>query len=164
MPGVFARVSPRYGTPYVAILTVIVLTVAEIVWVRASKGILPLGPFPEYLPFFFWLAQYGSLSLAVLYAAVSLAGLIGLWGKANPASLVLAVVVGLAITGLAIFSAVYKVPSPLNTVTLWWSLWALIGVVLTIGLIVTGRFRRSAHAAGVTGPAPPPEEMVRPEF
>jgi amino acid transporter len=164
IPGAFAGVSRRFGTPYVAIITLIILTAAEIVWVRAAHGVLPLGPFPEYLPFFFWLAQYGSLSLAVLYAAVSLAGLIGLWGKANPAPLVVAVVVGLAITGLAIFSAVYKVPEPLNTVTAWWGGWALVGVLITIGLTATGRFRLSAQGAGAIGPDVPAEEMVRPEF
>ncbi len=164
VPGVFAKVSNRYGTPWVAILAVIVLTVGEIIWVRASKGILPLGPFPEYFPFFLWLAQYGSLSLAVLYAAVSLAGMIGLWGKANPAALVLAVVVGLAITGLAIFSAVYKVPSPLNSVTAWWGGWAIVGILITVVLVATGRFRQSAQAAGALTAHVTPEEQVHPEF
>jgi amino acid transporter len=164
VPGVFAKVSPRYGTPWVAIVTVIVLTVAEILWVRLSKGILPLNGAPEYFPFFLWLAQYGSLSLAVLYAAVSLAGLIGLWGKVNPAPLVVAFIVGIAITGLAIFSAVYKVPSPLNTVTLYWAIWAGIGIVITLVLIGTGRFRQSASGAGALTSHLEAEEQVHPEF
>ncbi len=164
VPGVFARVSGRYGTPYVAIVTVVLVAVVEIIAVRASHGIIALNGLPEYFPFFLWLAQYGSLSLAVLYAAVSLAGLFGLWGKVNPAALVVAVVVGLAITGLAIFSAVCKVPAPLNTVTAWWGGWAILGALITIGLVATGRFRVSAQGAGAIGPDVPADEMVRPEF
>ncbi len=164
VPGVFATVSRRFGTPYAAILTVVVLTTAEIVWVRLAHGILPLNGLPEYFAFFLWLAQYGSLSLAVLYAAVSLAGLIGLWGKVNPTPLVAAVIVGLAITGLAIFSAVYKVPAPLNTVTTWWVAWAAVGVVITVALISMGKFRQSAQGAGALDAHMEPLEQVHPEF
>ena len=164
VPAVFAKVDRRYGTPSVAIVTIVLLTVILLLWVRAATGILPLGPYPEYLPVFFWLAQYGSLSLAVLYAAVSLAGLLGLWGKASSTPLIVAVVVGLAITGLAIFSAVYKVPSPLNTVTMWWLIWAGIGIVITVLLIATGRFRKSAQGAGALEAHIAPEEQVHPEF
>jgi amino acid transporter len=164
VPGVFAKVSRRYGTPYAAILSVIVLTVGEIAWVRLSHGILPLNGLPEYLQFFFWLAQYGSLSLAVLYAAVSLAGLIGLWGKSDAAPLVAAVVVGLAITGLAIYSAIHAVPPPLNTVAAWWLGWAAIGVVITVALIATGRFRPSAQGVGALDAHAGAGEQVRPEF
>ena len=95
---------------------------------------------------------------------MSLAGLFGLWGKESPGPLILAVAVGLAITGLAIYSAVYKVPAPLNTVTRWFVGWAAVGVMITVGLIATGRFRLSAQGAGAIGPDVPAEEMVRPEF
>lgn len=164
VPGVFAKVSSRWGTPYAAILTVVLLTVVEITWVRLSHGILPLNGLPEYFAFFLWLAQYGSLSLAVLYAAVSVAALFGLWGKTNAVALVIAVAVGLAITGLAIFSAVYKVPAPLNTVTTYFLIWAGIGVGILLLLMGTGRFRRSAQGAGAIDAHLDATAQVHPEF
>jgi amino acid transporter len=175
IPGAFAGVSPRYGTPVVAILTVVVLTVVEVLVVRGSHGILPLGPFPEYFAFFLWLAQYGSLSLAVIYAALALASIRGLSGQVNPGGLAIAVVLALVITGLAIFSAVYHVPAPLNTVTMYFLIWAAIGVVILVVLVTQNKFRLSAQGAGAitagqeaaghleTGVAPPGPE-VRPEF
>jgi amino acid transporter len=175
IPGFFAGVSGRYGTPVVAIGTLVVITVIEIAAVRVSHGIIPLNGLPEYFAFFLWLAQYGSLSLAVIYAALALASIRGLAGQVNPGALGIAVILALVITGLAIFSAVYHVPSPLNTVTLYFVIWALIGVVILVVLISQGKFRLSAQGAGAitagqeaaghleTGVAPPGPE-VRPEF
>jgi amino acid transporter len=175
IPGFFAGVSGRYGTPVVAIGTLVVITVIEIAAVRVSHGIIPLNGLPEYFAFFLWLAQYGSLSLAVIYAALALASIRGLAGQVNPGALGIAVILALVITGLAIFSAVYHVPSPLNTVTLYFVIWALIGVVILVVLMSQGKFRLSAQGAGAitagqeaaghleTGVAPPGPE-VRPEF
>lgn len=175
IPGVFAGVSKRYGTPVVAILTLVVVTVVEILAVRLSHGILPLNGLPEYFAFFLWLAQYGSLSLAVIYAALALASIRGLSGHVNAGGLAVAVILALVITGLAIFSAVYHVPAPLNTVTLYFAIWAVIGVVILVVLVSQGKFRLSAQGAGAitagqeaaghleTGVAPPGPE-VRPEF
>jgi amino acid transporter len=170
IPGLFASVSERWGTPTISIAVVVTLTVIEILAVRLSHGILPLNGAPEYIVFFFWLAQYGSLSLAVIYAALALSSIRGLAGHVEPAPLGIAVVLSLAITGLAIFSAVYKVPAPLNTVSLYFLIWAIIGVVILAALVGQNKFRQSAQAAGAigarqiqTGVAPPGAD-VRPEF
>jgi amino acid transporter len=173
IPGAFAKVSPRFGTPVASIATVLVITVAEIIWVRLSHGVLPLNGAPEYIVFFFWLAGYGSLSLAVIYAAVSLAALFGLWGKVDAGKLVLAVVVALGITCLAIYSAIYKVPAPFNTVPAWFLAWTAVGVIILVALVGLGKFRLSAQGAGAIGAgseaevlagAAPPGAEVRPEF
>lgn len=163
VPGVFAKVSDRWGTPYVSIITIVLIAVLEILWVRAAHGILRLDGSPEYLVFFFWMSQYGALSLAVLYAAVSLAGLFGLWNKTNNVALVIAVAVALVVTGLAIFSAVWKVPKPLDTVSWWFLGWAAVGVIILIALWGTGNFRQSVQGAGALE-GREPEVMVRPEF
>lgn len=162
VPGAFARVSPRFGTPVLAIATVVVITVGEILWVRFAHGILPLNGQPEYLVFFFWLAQYGSLSLAVIYAAVAVASVPGLLNKVNNGALAIAVILSLAITGLAIYSAVYKVPEPFNTVTIWFLGWAAVGVLILVALLATRRFRLSAQAAGAVGPGPGVEPTATP--
>jgi amino acid transporter len=164
VPGAFAKVDRRFGTPYVSILTITVIAVAQILWVRLSHGVLPLNGAPEYFVFFLWMAQYGSLSLAVLYAAVSIAGAFGLWNKTNNTKLLVAVVVALAVTGLAIFSAVYKVPEPFNT-AIWWFLgWAAVGVLILLALVGTKRFRQSAQGAGAIDAHLDPGVQVHPEF
>ena len=78
----------------------------------------------------------------------------GLWGKVNNAALGLAITVGVVITALAIYSAVYKVPSPFNAI--WWVflIWSAIGAIILLALVSQGRWRLSAQAAGATGPAP----------
>src|SRR5205823_7144302 len=61
IPGAFASVSKRYGTPAGAIVTLIVIAVAEIIWVRLGHGVLSknipgvppnVAQFPEYFPLF----------------------------------------------------------------------------------------------------------------
>jgi amino acid transporter len=164
VPGVFARVSPRFGTPWLAIATIVILAVAEIAWVRLAHGVFDLNGQPEFFVFFLWMAQYGSMSLAVMYAVVSVAGGFGLWNQSNRTMLVIAVVVALVVTGLAIFSAVYKVPSPFNTAIYWFLGWAAVGVVILLVLIATGRFRQSASGARALMAHVESDEEVRPEF
>jgi amino acid transporter len=184
IPGGMAAVSKKYGTPVATITFIVILSAIFIVIVRMSHGLLSrdipgvppnIAQFPEYFPLFNWFAGYGGLSLAVVYAAVALSGFRGLWGHVNQAALVVAGVLGFAISGLAIFSAVYKVPSPFNTV--YWVLigWAIIGILILVSLVGQGKFRLSAQGAGAitagqeaaghleTGVAPPGPE-VRPEF
>lgn len=157
IPGAFAGVSKRYGTPAVSIATVVIIAVAEIIWVRLGHGVLSevipgvppnVAKYPEYFPLFNWLAGYGSLSLVVIYAAVAISSLRGLWNKVNNGALLLAVVVGAAVAGGAIYASIYKVPSPLNTVP-WITLaWAAVGVLILVYLVGTRKFRLSATAAG----------------
>jgi amino acid transporter len=164
VPGVFAKVSQRYGTPYVSIITLVAIAAAEIIWVRLSHGVLPLNGQPEFFVFFLWMAQYGSLSLAVMYAVVSIAGLVGLWNDTNRVGLVIAFAIALVVTGLAIFSAIYKVPAPFNTAFYWFLGWAVVGVIILIFLVSTGRFRQSAQAAGALERHHEALEQVHPEF
>jgi amino acid transporter len=179
IPGAFAGVSKRYGTPSASIATVVIIAVAEILWVRLGHGVLSevipgvppnVAKYPEYFPLFSWLAGYGSLSLVVIYAAVAIASLRGLWNKVNNASLLLAVVVGTAVAGGAVYASVYHVPSPLNWVP-WITLaWAAIGVIILLALVGTKNFRQSATAAGAVEVTPdmataagrPPGEPVPP--
>jgi amino acid transporter len=175
IPGAFAAVSPRFGTPVASIAVVVVLTVAEILAVRLSHGLIPLNGLPEYFAFFLWLAQYGSLSLAVIYAALALSSIRGLSGHVQAGSLGVAVILALLITGLAIYSAVYKVPAPFNTVIWWFLAWAAVGVVIVAVQVSQGTFRLSAQGAGAITPGQaeaggleagvaPPGPEVRPEF
>jgi len=148
IPGALARVSARYGTAVTAIVALMAIAVVEVLWVRLSHGVFDTGGGPEYLPFFFWEAGYGGLTLAVVYAAVAVTSLRGLWGKVNPVPLVGTAVVGLAIQAGAIWASIYKVPSPFNSVP-WYLLgWGAIGVLILIVLVARRRFRLSAQAAG----------------
>ena len=170
IPGVFASVSARYGTPTVSIAVVVALTVVEILSVRLSHGILPAERPARVHRVLLLAGEYGSLSLAVIYAALALSSIRGLSGYVKNGPLGLAVVLSLAITGLAIFSAVYKVPAPLNTVTLYFVIWAVIGIVILAVLVGQNKFRQSAQAAGAIGAGQvevgvaPPGADVRPEF
>ena len=84
VPGVFAKVSRAVRDAGRSAIVTVVLLTASRSWVRLAHGILPLNGLPEYFVFFLWLAQYGSLSLAVIYAAVSVAGASGSVGQGEP--------------------------------------------------------------------------------
>ena len=184
IPGAMAAVSSRFGTPVATISFIVLASAVTIVGVRLGHGLLSrnipgvppkVAQYPEYFPLFNWFAGYGALSLAVVYAAVALTAFRGLWAHVNQAALIVAGVVGFAISGSAIFASVYKVPSPFNTV--YWVLlgWAAVGIIILVALVGQGKFRLAAQAAGAitaaereagefqAGVAPPGAE-IRPEF
>jgi hypothetical protein len=96
--------------------------------------------FPEWFPLFVWFAGFGGFALVIVYGALAIAGLRGLWAYENKVALVLAAVVGLAISAGAIWGSIYKVPSPANKI------WVVTLIVFAVGLLISlaARGRRPA--------------------
>jgi hypothetical protein len=83
-----------------------------------------------------------------MYLTVCAAGIRGLWNEVNRVKLLVAGSAGILISGGAVFGAVYKASSPLDTVPWVLAGWIAIGVIWS--LVVTGR-----KPAPVTDPALP---------
>jgi len=136
-PGVFASVSKRYGTPSGAIF---LLMFIQALLILASEGwddLFALEGLPHYFSLFVWCSTFGAFALIVVYFLLSIGGLLGFRDPEGRGGVIVASLVGIAITAAAIFGSFYKVPSP-TILAPWYALiWGAIGVVYM--LLVKGR-------------------------
>jgi amino acid transporter len=140
MPKALAKVSARRGTPLGGNAVVLAIYAVWIVLTAAWGGLFALAGLPHYFAMYSWLSAFGGVGLAVTYALLSVAVLVGLrdlpfWKRATAA------VLGLAVTLGALFGAFYKVSAP----TIY-APYAVLGV-LVIGFAASfafgGRLRAS---------------------
>jgi amino acid transporter len=135
LPRSLSTVHPRFRTPVGAIRLYAVVSFASIVLVWATDGIfsratgIPGVLQPQWAPAFGWMAGFGGTGLAVMYMAVSLAGVRGLWNEVSRVKLVIAALAGVLVSLGAVFGAVYKAASPLNTVPWALAVWLVLGLV-----------------------------------
>jgi amino acid transporter len=137
LPGALASVSKRYGTPTAAILLLIAVQAILIVVAEANDTLLALPELPHYFSIFVWCATFGGFALLVVYLLMSLGATRGLATDENKVKLWVSVILGVAITGAAIFGSFYKVTSP--TLLAPWSalIWFVLGLLYM--LAVKGR-------------------------
>jgi len=129
LPGGLAAVSKRYGTPIGAILLLIGIQAVLIVVSEANDTLLALPGLPHYFSLFVWCATFGGFALLVVYFLMSIGAFRGVGGEAATVGIIVAALVGIAITAAAIFGSFYKVTSP--TLLAPWSavIWFAIGLV-----------------------------------
>lgn len=137
LPGAFATVSRRYGTPVAAIITLIAIQVLFVVLAEANDTLLALPDFPHYYSVFAWGATFGAFALIVVYLLMSIGGLFGLTDREGRAGVVVAGLLGILITGAAIYGSFYQVPSPTILAPIYALVWGAIGLVYM--LLVKGR-------------------------
>jgi amino acid transporter len=137
LPSPLASVAPRFGTPAGAIVLLMVIQVVLIVATEASDTFLALPPLPHYFAIFIWCATFGAFALIVVYLLMSIGALRGLADHPNQVGLWVSALVGIVITGAAIFGSFYKVTSP--TLLAPWAalIWGVLGLLYM--LAVKGR-------------------------
>lgn len=149
LPSGLATVHPRFRTPVVGTILLGVITLICIVVVVATNGLFsratgqPGVLQPQWAPAFGWMAGFGGAGLALMYLAVSAAGVAGLWKKVNHTKLVVAAAAGIIFSIGVLFGAVYKAPSPLNTVPWALIIWIVLGVLWSFIVL-----RRRSRPAG----------------
>jgi amino acid transporter len=137
LPAPLAKVSPKYGTPIGAIILLMVVNVGFIVLLQSSETVLALAGLPHYFSIFVWASTFGGFALVVVYLALSVGALVGLSQFPSKGSVALAAVVGIALTGGAIWGSFYKVTSP-TLLAPWFAVtWLVLGIIVT--LVVKGR-------------------------
>jgi amino acid transporter len=137
LPGVLASVSKRYGTPSGAIYFLMVIQAVLIVVAEGNDTLLALPGFPHYFSIFAWCATFGPVALVIVYLLLSVGALFGLRDDQAFGSVVVAAIVGIVVTGAAIFGSFYKVPSP--TLLAPWAAVIWGGLGLLYMLAVKGR-------------------------
>ena len=130
LPGMAASVSKRYGTPSGAIFLLIFIQALLIVASEWWDALFALEGLPHYFSLFVWCSTFGAFALIVVYFLLSIGGLVGLKDAKGRVGVIVASLVGIAITGAAIFGSFYKVPSP-TILAPWYALiWGAIGLIL----------------------------------
>jgi amino acid transporter len=137
LPSMAASVSKRYGTPSGAIFLLMFIQALLILASEAWDELFALEGLPHYFSLFVWCSTFGAFALIVVYFLLSIGGLFGLTDPQGRGGVVVASLVGIAITAAAIFGSFYKVPSP-TILAPWYALaWGAIGFLYM--LLVRGR-------------------------
>jgi hypothetical protein len=116
---------------------------------EANDTLLALPDFPHYYSVFVWCATFGGFALLVVYLLMSIGAFREVANSPNKAGIVIAAIVGIAITGAGIWGSFYKVPSP-TLIAPWAALiWFAVGIVYM--LAVKGRAPASEALSDLRG-------------
>jgi amino acid transporter len=138
LPAPLAIVNTRFRTPIVGALLLGAVSLVSILGVWLGDGLFsratgtPGVLQPQWAPAFAWMAGFGGTGLALMYLAVSAAGVKGLWNQVNRTKLVIAASAGILVATGAVFGSIYKAASPLNTVPWALGIWLLLGVAWSV--------------------------------
>ena len=142
IPRPLASVSASRGTPIGAISFVSLVSLVMLGLTKFSTTLFSLSPdTPHYFSMFVWLSTFGGFALVVVYAALSAGAFRGLSDHSSMAGVVVASLVGLAISVGAIYGAVHGVQGPTALVWKYVLGWMVLGVIVT--LVGKGRERAS---------------------
>lgn len=143
LPGGMAAVSGMYGTPTGAIGFLMVVQILLIAASQWMNSLFALEGLPHYFSLFVWCSTFGGFALLVVYFLMSVGAIGRIADDPEKAKLMVAAILGLLITGAAIFGSFYKVPSP-TILAPWYAL-----ILLVVGVVVAVAFKGRAPASGV---------------
>ena len=130
LPKALGRVSRR-GTPLVAGMVVLALYFVTILISHLWTGLVALPGTPHYAAVFTWCSTFGGFALSVIYLLMAFGAIRGLHGdKTYRAKVIVAAIVGGAVTAAAIFGSIYKVSKPLI-----YAPWAAL-IIFVVGLVL----------------------------
>lgn len=132
-PPVLGKVSRR-GTPLNASVIVLIVFAITIVVSRQFPKLFAIPGLPHYFAMFNIGSAFGGLALAFIYLLLCVGGIRGLHSHPDQWKVWLAAIVGILVTGAAIFGAIYKVPAP--TIYAAWGvlIFAVIGLILAFAV------------------------------
>jgi amino acid transporter len=127
IPAPLAVTSKRHGSPLGAGIFVIGASVAALLANQFWTSLFALPDTPHYFALFAWGSTFGGFALVVVYLLMSVGSLRSFATSHRRVSITISAVIGILITGGAIFGSFYKVTSP--TIEAPW---------YAIGLLVIG--------------------------
>jgi amino acid transporter len=141
IPGALATVTDK-GSPVAAIVFVEAFSVLMVAFAASWDALFAIPENPHEFAMFAWLSTFGGFALMVVYGLLAIGAFRGLADHPNRSGVVVAGVLGLAISAGAIFGGIYKQPNPFNLVWVYVAVWLVIGVVVTV--VAGGREPASA--------------------
>jgi amino acid transporter len=137
LPKALASVSERFGTPAGAIIFVMFVQALFILGTEFWDDLFALPETLHYFAIFLWGSTFGGFALVVVYLLMSLGSLFALKDIPNRAGLWVAAIVGLAISGGAIYGSFADVTSPILLAPIY--ALALFGIGLVASILFKGR-------------------------
>ena len=158
IPSVLATVSKRHRTPVAAISVVIAVCLLFILFNQYWTALFALPKTPHYFAIFSWNSTFGGFALVVVYLLMSVGALRSLRFDTGPVRLAIAAVVGILITGGAIWGSFYKVSSPTvlaPELALAWFAVGILVAVATKGRTSASERLSDLHEDAAAEPGPP---------
>jgi amino acid transporter len=143
IPAPLATVSKRHGTPLGAICFVIGAVVVGVILEQFATSLFALPATPHYFSLFAWGSTFGGFALVVVYLLVAVGSIRSFARAPGRALIFLAALVGIAITGGAIYGSFYKVTSPTILAPWYAIIWLAIGLI--VAFVSKGRKQASMH-------------------
>jgi amino acid transporter len=137
IPAALAVTSRRHGTPLGATVFLIGASVATLLVNQFWTGLFALPKTPHYFALFAWGSTFGGFALVVVYLLMSVGSLRSIAITGRRTSIIASAVLGIAITGGAIFGSFYKVTSP--TILAPWLALALLAIGFASTFVLRAR-------------------------
>jgi amino acid transporter len=152
IPAPLAVVSRRRGSPVGATVFVAAVALVVLLLNQFWTGLFALPATPHYFAMFAWESTFGGFALVVVYLLMSVGSLRTFGQLPQRARALVSAVLGILITGGAIFGAFYKVTRP-TILAPWFALALLvIGLASTWLLRDFTGHRRGPHSLRRSGP------------
>jgi amino acid transporter len=145
IPASLAVVSKRRGTPLGATVFVAGAALVVLLVNQAWTGLFALPATPHYFAMFAWESTFGGFALVVVYLLMSIGSLRNFRHLPQRVRAVVSAVLGILITGGAIFGAFYKVTSP--TILAPWLALGLLAIGLASTWVARSRDSASTRLA-----------------
>jgi amino acid transporter len=148
IPAALAITSKKHGSPLGAAAFIIVAAVVTLLVNQFWTSLFALPQTPHYFALFAWGSTFGGFALVVVYLLMSVGSLRTFATSERRVSVIIAAVVGILITGGAIFGSFYKVTSP--TIEAPWYALALLVVGFLSTFLLRARESASTQLADLT--------------
>ena len=148
IPAPLAITSKKHGSPLGAAAFIITAAVVTLLVNQFWTSLFALPATPHYFALFAWGSTFGGFALVVVYLLMSVGSLRTFATSERRVSVIIAAVVGILITGGAIFGSFYKVTSP--TIEAPWYALALLAVGFLSTYFLRARESASTQLADLT--------------
>jgi amino acid transporter len=148
LPAQLAITSKKHGSPLGASVFIIAAAIVTLLVNQFWTSLFALPATPHYFALFAWGSTFGGFALVVVYLLMSVGSLRSFAGSDRQVSVTISAVVGILITGGAIFGAFYKVTSP--TIEAPWYALALLCVGFASTFVLRARDPAATQLADLT--------------
>jgi amino acid transporter len=148
LPAAMAMTSKKHGSPVGAGAFIIGAAIVTLLVNQFWTSLFALPGTPHYFALFAWGSTFGGFALVVVYLLMSVGSLRSFAGSDRRLSTMIAAIVGILITGGAIFGSFYKVTSP--TIEAPWYALALLAVGFLSTYVLRARDSASTQLADLT--------------
>ncbi len=148
LPAQLAITSKKHGSPLGAAVFITAMAIATLLVNQFWTSLFALPGTAHYFALFAWGSTFGGFALVVVYLLMSVGSLRSFAASQRRVSVIISAVIGILITGGAIFGAFYKVTSP--TIEAPWYAIALLCIGFASTFLLRARDPATTQLADLT--------------